>query len=144
MIGPSAKITITVNSRNNFLRHFSCIQAKSNSGLLLIFYWLTDINIFNQLPHSAHFAYIQYWAIQEAVGTSHKKQIKNEIGVQWRHNYELIMVLTSSIQSSSMITMPIIDDYVVKMCPSDLIGWDNRGTKGVRLGQKVIREPVSD
>ena len=43
-----------------------------------------------------------------------------------------------------MITMPILDDYFVRMCPSDLIGWDNRGTKGVRLGQKVLGELVSD
>ena len=25
--------------------------------------------------------------------------------------------------------MPILDDDVVKMCPSDFIGYDNRGTK---------------
>ena len=40
--------------------------------------------------------------------------------------------------------IPIIDDDVVKMCPSDLIGCDNRGTKGVRLGHLVLGEPVSD
>ena len=40
--------------------------------------------------------------------------------------------------------MPILDDDVVRMCPSDMIGWDNRVTKGVRLGQLVLGEPVSD
>ena len=34
---------------------------------------------------------------------------------------------------SSLRTMPILDDDVVIMCPSDLIGCDNRGTKGVIL-----------
>ena len=43
-----------------------------------------------------------------------------------------------------MRTMAIIDYDVVRMCPSDIIGWDNRGTKGVRLGQKVLGELVSD
>ena len=32
----------------------------------------------------------------------------------------------------------ILDDDVVIMCPSDQIGCDNRGTKGVRLGQLVL------
>ena len=54
------------------------------------------------------------------------------------------MELKSATQFTSMITMPIIDDDVIIMCPSDLIGWDNRGTKGVRLGPKVLGEPVSD
>ena len=40
--------------------------------------------------------------------------------------------------------LPILDDYVVRMCPSDLIGLDNRRTKGFRLLQKVLKEPVSD
>ena len=39
--------------------------------------------------------------------------------------------------------MPIIDDDIVRMCPCDLIGCDNRGTKEVRLGQLVLVEPVS-
>ena len=39
--------------------------------------------------------------------------------------------------------MPILDDDVVRMYPSDMIICDNRGTKGVRLGQLVLREPVS-
>ena len=68
----------------------------------------------------------------------------NEIGVQWHRSYELIMALTSANQCSSMITMTIIDDNVVRMRPSDLIGKDNGGTKGVRLGQIVFGEPVSD
>ena len=46
--------------------------------------------------------------------------------------------------SSSLWTMPILDDDVVRMWPSDMIGWDNRGTKGVRLAQTILREPVSD
>ena len=54
------------------------------------------------------------------------------------------MSLTSETQCSSMRTMPIIDDDVVRICPSDLIEWDNRGTKGVILGQKSPEEPVSD
>ena len=79
------------------------------------------------------------------MGTSHKNSfIKNLIGVQWHRSYELIMALTSANQCSSMITMTIIDDNVVRMRPSDLIGKDNGGTKGVRLGQIVFGEPVSD
>ena len=39
--------------------------------------------------------------------------------------------------------MPILDDDVVRMCPSGLIGCDNRGTKGFRLGHLVCIEPVS-
>ena len=39
--------------------------------------------------------------------------------------------------------MTIIDDDVVRMCSSDLIGCNNRGTKGVRLGQLVLGQPVS-
>ena len=31
--------------------------------------------------------------------------------------------------------MPIIDDDFVRICPSDIIGWDNRGAEGVRLGK---------
>ena len=54
------------------------------------------------------------------------------------------MALTSSKRCSSLITMPIIDDDVVIMCPSDMIVRDNRGTKGVRLGQLVLGEPVSN
>ena len=53
------------------------------------------------------------------------------------------MDFTSATRCSSLITIPIIDDDVVRMCPSDLIGWDNRGTKGVRLVQLVLGEPVS-
>ena len=53
------------------------------------------------------------------------------------------MALTSANRCSSLRTMPIIDDDVVIMCPSDLIGYYNRGTKGVILGQLVLGEPVS-
>ena len=38
----------------------------------------------------------------------------------------------------------ILDDDVAIMCPSDLIVCDSIGTKGVRLGQLVLGEPVSD
>ena len=54
------------------------------------------------------------------------------------------MALTSANRRSSLRTMPILYDGVVIMCSSDLIGCDNRGTKGVRLGHMVLREPVSD
>ena len=54
------------------------------------------------------------------------------------------MALTSANICSSLRTMPILDDDVVRMCPTDPIGWGNRGTKGVRLGQTLLREPVSD
>ena len=54
------------------------------------------------------------------------------------------MTFTSANICSYLITIPIIDDDVVIMCPSDLIGCDNRGTKGVRLGHLVFGEPVSD
>ena len=53
------------------------------------------------------------------------------------------MALTSSNMCSYLRTIPILDDDVVRMCPIDLIGCDNRGTKGVILGQLVLREPVS-
>ena len=54
------------------------------------------------------------------------------------------MALTSTNIYSSLIKMPIIDDDVVIMCPNDLVGCDNIVTKGVRLGQLVLKEPVSD
>ena len=46
--------------------------------------------------------------------------------------------------SSSLTTITILDDDVVRMCSSDLIGCDNRGKKGVILGHVFPREPVSD
>ena len=46
--------------------------------------------------------------------------------------------------STSLRTMTILDDDVVRMCPSDLIGCDNRGTKGVRLGHIVPGKPLSE
>ena len=54
------------------------------------------------------------------------------------------MTLRSDTQFYSMIKITIIDDDVVIICPTDLIGRDNIGTKGVRLGQKFLGEPVSD
>ena len=39
--------------------------------------------------------------------------------------------------------MPILDDDVVRIYPIDMIGYDNIGKKGVRLGQLVLGEPVS-
>ena len=54
------------------------------------------------------------------------------------------MALTSANICSSLRKMPILDDDVVIMCPIDIIGWDNRGTKGVRLGQTVLVESISD
>ena len=53
------------------------------------------------------------------------------------------MAVTSGNRCSSLRIMPILDDDVVIMCPSGLIGCDNRGTKGVILGQLVLGEPVS-
>ena len=64
--------------------------------------------------------------------------------LQLCRNCELIMTLKSANMCYSLRTMPIIDDDVVLMCPSDLIGWDNRGTKGVRLGHMLLGEPVTD
>ena len=43
------------------------------------------------------------------------------------------MALTLANICSSLRTMPIIDDNFITMCPSDMIGWDNSGTKGVPL-----------
>ena len=54
------------------------------------------------------------------------------------------MELTSANICFSLRTMPILDNDFVIMCPSDLIGCDNRGTKGVRLVLLVLREPVSN
>ena len=54
------------------------------------------------------------------------------------------MALTSNTQCSYMITTPILDDDdVVRIFPSDIIVWDNRYTKGVRLCQQVLGESVS-
>ena len=71
---------------------------------------------------------------------------KPKIIIKWlqrRCNYELILALTSYNICSYLRTMPILDDDVIIMCPSDLIGCDNRGTKRVRLNQLVLGEPVS-
>ena len=57
-----------------------------------------------------------------------------KIVVQLCCNYELVMSLTSATQYSYIITMPIIDDDIVRMCPSDIIGLDSIGKKVVRLG----------
>ena len=46
--------------------------------------------------------------------------------------------------SYSMRTKTILDDDVVRMCPSDFFGCDNIGTKGVRSVHIVHGEPVSD
>ena len=54
------------------------------------------------------------------------------------------MEITSASQSYSMRTMPILDDDFFWMRPSDMIGWDIRVTQGVKYGQKVLGEPVSD
>ena len=64
--------------------------------------------------------------------------------LQWRQNSELIMALTSDNRCSSLRKIPIIDDDVVRMCPSGLIGFDNRGIKEFRLGHLVLVEPVSE
>ena len=54
------------------------------------------------------------------------------------------MTLTSANRHSYLITIPILDNDVVIMSPSDFIGCDNRGTKEVRLGHMVLGELVSD
>ena len=54
------------------------------------------------------------------------------------------MAPTLATQCSSMRRIPTLDDDVVIMCHSDLVGRDNRSTKRVRLGQKVLGEPVSE
>ena len=40
--------------------------------------------------------------------------------------------------------MPILDQDSIIMCPSGLIGLNNRGTKGVRLVQRGLGEPLAD
>ena len=47
-------------------------------------------------------------------------------------------------ESSSLRKMPILGDDFVRMRPSDMIECDNIGTKGVKLGQLVLGEPVSE
>ena len=54
------------------------------------------------------------------------------------------MALASSDKGYSLITISILDDDIVIIFPSYPIGSDNRSTKGVRLGQRIFREPVSD
>ena len=41
------------------------------------------------------------------------------------------MALTSSNRCSSLRIIPIINDDLVIMCPSDLVGYDNRGKNGL-------------
>ena len=52
------------------------------------------------------------------------------------------MALKSANICYSWRKIPILDDDVVRTLPSDWIGCDNRGTKGVRLGHLVLGEPV--
>ena len=66
------------------------------------------------------------------------------MGVQWSCNSELIVALISANICYSLITMLVIYDDFVTMWHRDLVGWDNRGTQGVRLGQRFPSEPVSD
>ena len=54
------------------------------------------------------------------------------------------MALTSANICYYLITVSIIDDNIVIMGPSDLIGCENIGTKGVRLGQLFLGEPVPE
>ena len=54
------------------------------------------------------------------------------------------MSLTSANICSSLRTMPILDDDVVKKFPSDFIGCDNRIKKRIRLSHLYLGEPVSD
>ena len=44
------------------------------------------------------------------------------------------MELTSANICSFFRKIPIINDDVVRMCPSDMIGWDNIGTKMGYIG----------
>ena len=74
---------------------------------------------------------------------SRKRIFNDEKWLQWRRNSELIMALKSANICYYFRTITNIDDDVVRMCPSDLIGCDNRSTKGVRLGQLELGEPVS-
>ena len=46
--------------------------------------------------------------------------------------------------SNFLRTIPILDGDIVIMCRTDLIGCDNIGTKGFRLGHIAPRELVSD
>ena len=80
------------------------------------------------------------------MGTRHKNSFKkmkeayNEV-----QNLNLPWYLHQTIDVLLLRTMPILDDDdVVRICPSDLIEWDNIGTIGVRLGQKFLVEPVPD
>ena len=61
----------------------------------------------------------------------------NDVAI-WTHHGTYISQHMFSLRKT-----PILDDDAVIMCPVDMIGCDNRGTKGVRLGQLVLREPVS-
>ena len=80
------------------------------------------------------------------MGTGRVKIFKKKMkyGYNDVRNSEPIMALTSANICCSLRTIPIIDDDVVIMRPGDLIGCDNIGTKGVRLGHPVLGEPVSD
>ena len=54
------------------------------------------------------------------------------------------MALAQANICSSLRKIPVLDDDVFIMFPSDLIGCDNRVTNGVILGQLVLGEPLSD
>ena len=77
------------------------------------------------------------------MGTCPVKILKKENG----YNDFSIMNSSSHLHQPTYFILwkiPFIDDDFVIMCPSDLIVCDNRGTKGVRLGHMVLREPVSE
>ena len=85
------------------------------------------------------FSNIQYEAVQDDVGTRHRNSFK-----KCNNGYNNVAILNSSWHLHQPRKMSILDDDVVTICPSDLIGWYNLGTKGVILVQQVLWEPVSD
>ena len=69
-----------------------------------------------------------YGKLWEHVDKTSKKMKK---WLQWHRNSELITEITSANICYYLRTTTIIDDNIIIMCPSDIMGWYNRGKKGL-------------
>ena len=64
MIGPLAKIIITLNLYKTFLRYFGKVWRKLNL-CILSFYWLIALYIFTPLPRNASFLIVKHSCVRE-------------------------------------------------------------------------------
>ena len=86
-------MAVTVNLRNDFLKHFSRIWAKLNSGLL-IFDWLKSLDIFTPSPCSA--------------SSSHKKIVSGKNSVIYYFSSYIDSIDHCKIKSSGKSDSPSI------------------------------------